>query len=299
MGFLQQVAVFEENAKQQEASNTVQNNSEKSNTVGLLKRIIRMNEKNRLDFFDYVNKYNLSQCAVFRLNNGIFQINTCYGFDCNSILKSVSTLDFWDGLIPQKNTPLLFSKKDNSIQPLYQFFSDKLIDAIDSIVLYRSQDDVILFCSSSSIETLVEDKDFFAQFSSLDKFDFEFAFSNDEAYFTDNPAAAKANTYIINLYDSIKDFIDKQNISDNQKLHFEQVIFYNIYYSLRKCFPKNPIEEADYSINLYIQARNSIPKRMLEQHLILTLKDILGDSSSKLKIILEPLYNKKNNQAAN
>ena len=48
MGFLQQVAVFEENAKQQEASNTVQNNSEKSNTVGLLKRIIRMNEKNRL-----------------------------------------------------------------------------------------------------------------------------------------------------------------------------------------------------------------------------------------------------------
>lgn len=299
MGFLQQAAVFEESTKEQEASNTVQNNSEKSNSVGLLKRIIRMNEKNRLDFFDYVNKYNLSQCAVFRLNNGVFQIDTCYGFDCNSILKSVSTVDFWNGLIPQKNTPLLFSKKDNSIQPLYQFFSDNLIDTIDSIVLYRSQEDVILFCSSSSIETLIEDKDFFTQFCSLDKFDFDFAFSNDDIYFNDNPAAAKANTYIINLYDSIKDFIENQNISENQKLHFEQVIFYNVFYSLRKCFPKNPMEEADYAINLYLQARNSIPKRMLEKHLKLTLNDILGESSSKIKIILQPLYNKKNDQAAN
>ena len=298
MGFLQQAAVFEESTKEQEASNTVQINSEKSNSVGLLKRIIRMNEKNRLDFFDYVNKYNLSQCAVFRLNNGVFQIDTCYGFDCNSILKSVSTVDFWNGLISQKNTPLLFSKKDNSIQPLYQFFSDNLIDIIDSIVLYRSQEDVILFCSSSSIETLIEDKDFFTQFCSLDKFDFDFAFSNDDIYFNDNPAAAKANTYIINLYDSIKDFIENQNISENQKLHFEQVIFYNVFYSLRKCFPKNPMEEADYAINLYLQARNSIPKRMLEQHLKLTLNDILGESSSKIKIILQPLYNKKNNQAA-
>ena len=40
MGFLQQATVFEESTKEQEASNTVQNNSEKSNSVGLLKKII-------------------------------------------------------------------------------------------------------------------------------------------------------------------------------------------------------------------------------------------------------------------
>ena len=291
MGFLQHTAVYE---------NTADHNTEKSNSVGLLRRIIRMNEKNRLDFFDYVNKYNLSQCAILRLHNGFFQISSCYGFDCNSIIKSISTVDFWNGLIPEKNTPRLFSRKDNSIQPLYQFFSDNLIDTIDSIILYRSQDDVILFSSSDSIENLIDDKDFFNNFSSLDTFDFKFAFSDDDVFY-DNSSLEhvnKSNTYIINLFDSIKSFIDNQNISDNQKLYFGQVIFYNVFYTLKKCFPKNLIDAENYSIKLHMTVRNSIPIKMLEQHLKLTLNDILYNCSSKIQIKFEPLYNKKNKQAA-
>ena len=291
MGFLQQSAVFEEAIKS-EASNTQQNNSEKSNSVGLLKRIIRMNEKNRLDFFDYVNKYNLSQCAVLRLNNGVFQISSCYGFDSSSILKSISTVDFWDGLAPKKDTPQLFSKKDNSIQPLYQFFSEKLIETIDSIILYRSQDDVILFCSSSSIEELLKNEDFFTQFCILEKYDFDFAFSDQAVYEDDSKSNEKnEDLYIINLFESIQDFIQAQTISDNQKLHFGQVIFYNIFYTLKKGFPHNVFEEADYTIYLY--NKEAIPEKLLTNHLKCTLVDILGESSSKISITFESSKNKK------
>ena len=108
----------------------------------------------------------------------------------------------------------------------------------------------------------------------------------------------ESNTYIINLFDSMKSFIDNQNISENQKLYFGQVIFYNVFYTLKKCFPKNLIDAENYSIKLHMTVRNSIPIKMLEQHLKLTLNDILYNCSSKIQIKFEPLYNKKNKQAA-
>ena len=63
--------------------------SEKSNSVGLLRKIILMDEKNRLDFFDYVDKYKLSQCAILRQHEGLFQISSCFVFDCSSLYKSI------------------------------------------------------------------------------------------------------------------------------------------------------------------------------------------------------------------
>ena len=264
--------------------------SEKSNSVGLLRKIILMDEKNRLDFFDYVNKYKLSQCAILKLRNGFFQISSCFGFDSQSILKSVSTEDFWKGLIPKNNTPYLFTRSDNSIQPLYQFFSETIIDSISSIILYKNNSDVILLASSESIEKLMKDKAFFKSFNELDTYDVKYAFSSNPADLFEVSSSKNKYTsfciFTIELSESINDFMlnNKQNLTEAQETHFRQVIFYNVYYTLKKCFPEHRLEETETTIKLFIPAEYNLPEKMLTKHLKLLLKEILGESSLKIKI---------------
>ena len=263
---------------------------EKSNSVGLLRKIILMDEKNRLDFFDYVDKYKLSQCAILRQHEGLFQISSCFGFDSKSILKSVSTEAFWNGLIPKKNKPYLFSRRDNSIQPLFQFFSDNIIDSISSIILYKTKSNVILLASSADIEKLIDDKEFFKNFNELDTYDVKYAFSPNPAdLFGGFKSSNKSNTYSIykiELSDAINDFmlINKENLTQNQDTHFKQVIFYNVYYTLKKCFPDHRLEEAATTIKLFIPGDTGLPEKMLTKHLQLLLKEILGESSFQIQI---------------
>ena len=261
-------------------------NTEKSNAVGLLRKIILMDEKNRLDFFDYVNKYKLSQCAILKLKNGFFQICSCFGFDSQSILKSISTEDFWKGLIPKNNTPYLFSRSNNTIQPLYQFFTDSIIDSISSIILYKTDSNVILLASSDSIENLMKDKAFFKNFNQLDTYDVKYAFSSNPADLFGKNAKNKSSIFIFELEASINDFmlINKQNLTDAQEAHFRRVIFYNVYYTLKKCFPEQRLEEVGTTIKLFIPSEYNVPEQMLTKHLHLLLKEILGESSFQIKI---------------
>ena len=75
----------------------------KSNSVGLLKKSLLANttsDSRRLDFFEFTGKYNLEICALLKNENGNYRITNCLGLDGESICLSVSTEDFWEGIIP-------------------------------------------------------------------------------------------------------------------------------------------------------------------------------------------------------
>ena len=131
----------------------------KSNTVGLLKKSLGVENtqvvekvppapKDRLDFFDFINRHSIQYAALFTLTDNIYYAQYSAGFDGMSVCQSVSTKDFWDGLAPQRFNPYTFSAGNNSIGPLYQFFSGTLKDKIDSVCVYRAQDDsIFVFCN--------------------------------------------------------------------------------------------------------------------------------------------------------
>ncbi|MBQ5490655.1 MAG: hypothetical protein IIT68_01190 [Treponema sp.] len=57
------------------------------------------------------------------------------GYDCLSAKKAVSTLSFWNGIIPQAATQV-FDAKDDGF-PFFQFFSPALCDKLRSVFIQR------------------------------------------------------------------------------------------------------------------------------------------------------------------
>ena len=77
-----------------------------------------------LAFSDFINKHSLKSCAVLDQNNSYYYVKHSIGFDALSIISSVSTADFWDGICRESQTVYTFSEK--SLSPLLQLFSENL-----------------------------------------------------------------------------------------------------------------------------------------------------------------------------
>ena len=138
----------------------------KSNSVGLLKKSLNMtNSSNRLDFFNFIKKYNLQICAVFNSQNDVYCVEHSCGLDGESICLSVSTRDFWDGI----------SQDDQDTLPFYQFFSAKIKDKISNLNFFKADNgNIFLFQSDkeilNSIYTDIENLSF--EFEKSDGYNF-------------------------------------------------------------------------------------------------------------------------------
>ena len=162
MGLLQKLSdtVVEAPQKPQpvEDKKTIQ---KKSNSVGLLKKSLNVSQpstvsvtpqavepNDRLDFFEFIKEHSIIFAQLFTKYDGTYYSNFSCGMDGRSICCSISTADFWDGLILQKYKLYTFNYGDNSIGPLYQFFSDKIKDKINTVSIYKAKDDsILLFCN--------------------------------------------------------------------------------------------------------------------------------------------------------
>lgn len=254
------------------------NISEKPNSIGLLKKIIFLNEKQTLDFFDFVHKYQLTLCSIFELENNFFKITNCFGFDSESILQSISTKDFWYGILPEQNTIYNFSKTDNSLNPFFQFFSENLLDKISQIIIFRNDDKILLF-SANNLEIFNDESTIFSDFLKLNIFHLDLLYSPFEKVNQNN-----CITYSIKFEKAILDFINNKKIDESLIHNFKKVIFNNIFYFLNNSFDNKIIETNDFVIKIYLNKDESVPKELILQHLKISFEEILLSSSKYIEI---------------
>ena len=133
----------------------------KSSSVGLFKKSLIVSSSSGLDFFKFSSRYSFDFCAILGESDGIYCVEQSAGFDGISICNSISTKDFWNGIITMKNELFQFSQSQNNIQPFYQFFSPELKDKITTLNVIKYDEGKILFFSSDSkkldVEAIIND----------------------------------------------------------------------------------------------------------------------------------------------
>ncbi len=106
--------------------------------MGLLRKIEE--SVNRKPYFStFCKKYGFNHAGIYILQNNNFVLSKCFGLDAETIFKSVSTKDFWEGTLNYKidnDFWISFSRKEDNLEPFFQFFSKDTVDSLNSIYYF-------------------------------------------------------------------------------------------------------------------------------------------------------------------
>ena len=244
----------------------------KSNSVGLLKKSLDIaSNADRLDFFKFIEKYNLSICAVLSYQNGIYCIEKSAGLDGESICLSVSTQDFWNGISDEDSKNIL---------PFYQFFSQKIKDTLKELRLIKSDNGkIFLFTADTPVS---------------DEIYGDIRILKDDFYKTEENTQSQqdsSNTYsyIIDYSEAVESLVLTLTKSDEKK-RIMSAIFKQIYFNLLKNFPSPCkvfyVQEGTFKI--VYNSEQAIPFEVISNHLRLESEFVLSNHSSLIAI--EPLF---------
>ena len=254
----------------------------KSNSVGLLKKSMILSNDDGLDFFEFLRANNIKIASLLKLSDdGSYIATKCIGLDAHSICMSVSTNDFWNGIIKNKEELYSFKEKDSEILPFYQFFSKKIKDKIKCVNLIQKEDGTIfLFCTP-----VLTSEEHFKLTEQLKKIKFtsslKFANSNSESDASDN----KSTIFEIELSEAVDSFIFsnyKSQYSENLKNTILDSISYELLQNFTK--PSAVYRENESTFKIEYLSQEEIPFEVLSNHLRLNCSFYLDEHSQLLSI---------------
>ncbi len=239
-----------------------------STNLGLLKKANLLAQARGLAFCEFIEKYNITAIAKFSLIENYFYITNSYNFDAQSIMASKSSLDFWNGIAPIKNTLYSFSREEKSLNSLLQFFSFKLKDSIENIEILRENESIYMICNSTleeeNISKLITVKDHLpAPTCNLEKI------SKDSKIYKIN----------LNLVAALNKYLDNQKLLPELKEIYLNSIDNEISNQLYFNFSNNNFfcKNAKLDYNLALNSLQDLDERLIKVHLISNLNKIIED----------------------
>ena len=233
---------------------------QKSNSVGLLKKSLIISNDDGLDFFEFIEKYKLSHCALLTKKDNYYLAEYSFGLDGASICLSFSTVDFWEGVLPAESKLLTFDKSDKLL-PFYQFFSDELKTLIKSICIFKTKDSSILL-----IINYPDGKDFTGFSNDLQKVNMPLSISKIKS--TGSTQQAFTARYKLNFFECIESFVlsEYKNISDKRIFC---ALSNALFYRLTKNFASPDLLTfiSDGVFNLSLCSKEKIPVELLSGHI--------------------------------
>lgn len=250
--------------------------------MGLLSIASHLDDKPKqgLAFSDFILKYKYNCCAILQKTENIFSVINSIGFDGKSIISSISTPDFWQGICTKKNIIYNFSTKNNTITPLLQLFSLQMKESISEISVMQNNDErIILVCNSALTEEAVKD---FPASSGLCKHK-----CNPEVLNKYIKEASVLLKFQINLNEAVESFVlSNYKGSSSIKNILETAIvseFYNKFLTIfnQKDASANPEPGI---INSVFITDKTYSTELIVNHLILNFRDTIEDSAELAEI---------------
>lgn len=234
-----------------------------------------------VSFSEFICNNEIRTCALFEFINNKFYITNSIGFDANSIISSVSTKDFWDGLC-KENSVKEFSKKDNSISPLLQFFSFNMTEKLENINVLKLENRILILCNKKIDQTISN------QFALINK-----NFSEPESSKLNSKINSKTKCIncTINFDEALDSFITT-NIKEKSEIQvFKESLFNELanriigYTDINavKVFSKNEVKK----LKAIFLAKQNTQFQLLMTHLIINLREVIGDCAELLEISSE------------
>lgn len=247
--------------------------------MGLLSKASNIDLDTRLAFIQFIKNNNIKTCAILEKENGIFFIKNSIGFDKDSILASKSTEDFWNGICSNRNLIYNFSKSDNSINCMLQFFSYLMNESLESVSVYRTSDDKILLLINSQINQSII-KDFFKVDNSIIEYSSNLVFNNSNTFHKFEISLDNA----FDNYDSISILPIKNEISNQIILNYcnDNLVVRLSTNKIKLCF----ISNENFNGNIIIQHMKLMLTQIVENEVNKINISYLGLSSNQQEIEL-------------
>lgn len=244
-------------------------------SIGLLQKANLLSKKQGLAFCDFALENNIHFFAKFSLRGNFFYISNSYGLDFASILSSKSTVDFWNGIAPVKNRFYNFSKEENNIIPLYQFFSFKLKDFINSIQILRETNSIFMICNSQ----LSDDK--ITELVSLTD-----NYKSPVIDINNISQEIVLSKFEISIDSVIKNYLSEKNKDSTTITLFTESLRLSLANQLYFNFIKNGYFSFNQNGNIKVifKTKNPINPQLIKKHIQVTLSKFADSSSSFIEI---------------
>ena len=240
--------------------------------MGLLEKSLRLSQQGALSFFEFSKKYNLNCSAILSKFQNNFIITNSVGIDGDSILSSVSTQDFWDGTVSQKNKLYTFDEA-NLMRPFLQLFSDNLVHKIKSISIYYTDEKILIVLGEDADnkdfgDSLISDFNLLVNETSKTPAILNFTKGSDEFI----------RLFRLSLEKNVEAYINKKVQVNEHKAILTSAINQAIYNKLKTHFsaPDYIFKYNTCSFNLVTVSKTNIPYELMKKHLEVSLKEMLS-----------------------
>lgn len=252
---------------------TSKSNSINKNGTGLLARATATTNKTYSSFQEWAKSNGFSHCGIFSIVHGMMVITQAFGLDSQTVANSVSSRDFWKGILSTKAV-LNYSKKDNELYNFLQFFSFDLKSSIQHISLLKIKNNsdfsvLMVYNTDSEKEiNLTESIENSLKYNSNTKFDSSIFNKQLSSYFLYKLSFEQL------IKTSIKSIqLPEANITNAAIKCISEEVFY-----LVKCAFPSPNEVAlGLSNTINLALNNKIAdESLMQNHISLLLKEILN-----------------------
>lgn len=247
--------------------------------MGLLQKALLL-EKHffaNLSFAEICKKYAIATSAIFTQNENEFSISACFGFDAESILKSISTFDFWNGLFQNKN---YIDAEAETLSPFFQLFSNELKETVSRVICKKIENEnfCMLVFQNDELSNL-EINHFFSDVSHLNETQNNFF---DFSKIDFSRVLQNENTTLISL-----DFDKAIRLSlQNQNEKFSATLYAEIFAKLSETFlkPNAIFPSLENRANIVLFAHENFDLSLLQNHFAYFLKPILQNESANISL---------------
>ena len=253
--------------------------------------MVNSSQKKRIaDYHSFSERTALKRSAVLVPFGKRFFMRYEHGFDVASIFKSISSVDFWNGTIPQNQD--WHTVSGSNLEPFYQLFSDEVVQDLTTIhiksfvVLADVPIKAIMIAVDATIdEELVDDYiPYLADFIASDV-------SNDESYFSSpifssTPSIDNCRTFTLTIKEAIAEIADLLHVDTEA---FD--ILFPVFLSETKNRLQHLLGKGDYAlpgnefnIILLFSQGKSIAADLLQFQLQKNLFSLFGSSTPKILV---------------
>lgn len=252
---------------------TSKSNSINKNGTGLLARATATTNKTYSSFQEWAKSNGFSHCGIFSIVHGMMVITQAFGLDSQTVANSVSSRDFWKGILSTKAV-LNYSKKDNELYNFLQFFSFDLKSSIQHISLLKIKNNsdfsvLMVYNTDSEKEiNLTESIENSLKYNSNTKFDSSNFNKQLSSYFL----------YKLSFEQLIKTSIKSIQLPEANITNAAiKCICEEVFYLVKCAFPSPNEVALGLSNTINLALNNKIAdESLMQNHISLLLKEILN-----------------------